>query len=211
MRNDNFLFLENDLRDSRKRDPVLFQCCADIRTHRTRGKFILLYLETLMRRPIQPLLNIQSLCTFRLPTAITLPFSALSSPLSSFSPFAPLLPPDSLSLLDLPLRACVYSALYLADFRDSLCFEIHYYHRVAVDHGSCTHSATAEESQMESAEHTHLNLDSEGSTCKQARTLDKIATKARGKATQPRRPPDKRGTTLGNAPRTKLYKLFGTM
>ena len=123
MRNANFLFPVNDTSESRKRDAVLFQCCAYIKTHRTWGTLFLSYLETLMRRPILPLLNIQSLCTFRLPTAFTLAFSAVSSPCPP-SLLCPLFPPDSLSLLDLPLRACVYSALYLAVCRDSLCFEL---------------------------------------------------------------------------------------
>ena len=146
-------------------------------------------------RSSKPFRSIQSLCAFRLPTVLTLPISA-APPLCHLPLPLPLTHPlGSLLLLDAPIRACVYCALHLMDTRDSICFEPQISSRSnRAPWQMHTHTATAKEPQVESPQHTHLTLKnhpgSEGPTRYHTSALVKTATKAGGRATQPRGPPD---------------------
>ena len=73
-----------------------------------------------LRRPFQ---SMQSLCAFRLPTALTLPFSAAPHLCPLPIPLLLLRPLGSPLLLDAPFRVCSFSVFHLMHTCDSICVE----------------------------------------------------------------------------------------
>ena len=144
-----------------------------------------------LRRPFQ---SIQSLCAFRLPTVLTLPSPLLHTCVLSLSqcPCCVLSVPSSCSTL---ISALVFILFYTLCIPATAFASSHrFHHGVALHHGRRTHTATAKEPQVESPQHTHLTLKnhpgSEGPTRYHTSALVKTATKAKGRATQLRGPPD---------------------